>query len=124
MINEITMQNVFKVELRSPTKLKYQSVAKWLRDKGFTLKEVRGKFDTYWINDKCQIEVGVDCFYIGCKGDFMAYEISGWIFDNFVIKDFLFSNMRQVRTYIGNKYDDNGLDVIYYAKDRRARNAR
>tara|TARA_R110000803_G_scaffold176417_1_gene238871 strand:- start:1062 stop:1433 length:372 start_codon:yes stop_codon:yes gene_type:complete len=123
MINEIRMPNVYKVELRSPTKLKYQSVANWFRGEGFPLREVRGKFDTYWINDKCQVEVSVDSFYIGCKGDFRAYEISGWIFDNFVSKKFPFSNMRQVKTDIGNRYDDKGLDVIYYAKDRRSRNA-
>ena len=56
MINEIRMPNVYKVELRSPTKLKYQSVANWFRGEGYVC-------------------------------------------------------------------EDEGLDVIYYTKDRRSRNA-
>ena len=119
MINEMKMKNVYKIELRSPNKISYDALASWLHEKGVCHRPVRGKFDTYWFSKYVQIELSVDSMYIGGKEKHRAWESALWVFDNLVVKEFMFSNIRQVKTDINNRYDDDGLDQIVYAKTRK-----
>jgi len=121
MLNEMRMKNVFKIELRSSDRLSYEQITQYLKSANMNLRPVRGKFDTHWIADKVQIEVGVDCFYIGANGDLNAYTASGYIFDKIICNNFPFSNLRQIKTDINNEYNEDGVrgTITYYARDRR-----
>jgi len=121
MINEMRMKNVWKIELRSPNKLSYDNIKKYLESKEVKLKPLRGKFDTYYINEKLQVEFSVDCMFIGANGDFNAFNGTKYIFDEIVSKDFPFSNKRQVRTDLrGDEYFTEGLEYsLTYANEVR-----
>ena len=64
MINEMVMKNVWKIELRSANKLSYDKIKEYFESHEIPLTPVRGKFDTYWITPKLQVEFGVDCFLL------------------------------------------------------------
>jgi hypothetical protein len=121
MVNEMIMKNVWKIELRSPNKLSYDNIKKYLLSHDIPLTPVRGKFDTYWITPELQVEFGVDCMFIGANGDFKAFNGAGYIFESYVVHDFPFSNLRQVKSNIEKDvYFENGVeDKIAYAKDHR-----
>ncbi len=124
MINEMRMKNVWKIELRSPNKLSYDKIKKYLESKDVKLKPLRGKFDTYYITEKLQVEFGVDCMFIGANGDFNAFNGAKYVFEEIVSKDFPFSNKRQVRTDLrGDEYVSEGIDFsLTYANEVRNKN--
>jgi len=119
MIEEMRMKNVWKIELRSHNQMSYTKLTKWLKDNHVPLRPVRGKIDTYWVNKYVQIETSHDSFYVGAAGDLRAWEIAHLIFKTFVVQEYPFSNLRQVRIDIGNQYNDEGIlgSRITYAKD-------
>lgn len=121
MINEMVMKNVWKIELRSANKLSYDKIKKYFESHEIPLTPVRGKFDTYWITPKLQVEFGVDCFFIGSHGDFKAFHGAGWLFESYIAKDFPFSNLRQVKTDMTkDEYYEEGVEnKIAYARDVR-----